>query len=197
MDTTKKPEERKQPGANSGNGDSSQIARRHRQHPQVSVRHPLWGYRPIRIDRGIVPLLEALWDVGIYTANSCQDSPCGMVWIEFMDQYDAEQFLTIVAGIGTTGFDAEAELYPRMRVDIECENPTRPCWQYALWPQDHGFDCDDAETIHTGKPFVRLYPSVRFPRADYDCVLCLLRHHNQRLQAAAGACATVNAGGAQ
>jgi len=48
------------------------------------------------IDVEIAPLIRSLWEAGIETVMSCQDTGNGWVWIEFADLEGLEEFVTIV-----------------------------------------------------------------------------------------------------
>ncbi len=77
------------------------------QHKQVKVKY---GDRFITVDEKIKPLLEALWDRGIDTLNSCQENRPGVAWIEFMTAADAEEFLNLAHELGDEDMKLRIEM---------------------------------------------------------------------------------------
>ena len=69
------------------------------EHKQTAIHDPA-SDTMIEVDERIAPLLEAIWDCGIITCNSCQENKPGIIWIEFLAAEDAEAFLTrIISGL--------------------------------------------------------------------------------------------------
>lgn len=68
-----------------------------KKHPYKWLVDP-YGDR-IQIDKEIVPLMQKVWGMGLYTFNSCQDN-FGYVWVEFGDAEDASFFLSLIARRG-------------------------------------------------------------------------------------------------
>src|SRR4051812_11598389 len=63
-------------------------------HPTVTLTAP--DAHGVEIDVDIAPLIEALWQLGVRTVESCQESQPGFVWIAFANAADALDFLRAV-----------------------------------------------------------------------------------------------------
>jgi len=64
-------------------------------HEQTEIFYP--GYHEfIKVDIGIAPLLQTLWNLGIRTCNSCEENEPGIIWIEFYSIKDLEKFLKML-----------------------------------------------------------------------------------------------------
>jgi hypothetical protein len=59
------------------------------QHKQVAITH---GEVTVEVDEGMASLLEALWQRGIDTTASCQESDGGYAWVAFDAVEDAIRF---------------------------------------------------------------------------------------------------------
>jgi hypothetical protein len=123
----------------------------------------------VPIDYEIAPLIEALWERGIDTLNSCQDNgPGHKVWIEFATAYDAMRFLNAV--IGRLG--DYRTLYGRA---MGTTMDTPGAWTYAVLPHNYGIEeliiDDELEERRIGPNDVDFAISIRFPRRDLAPVL--------------------------
>ena len=58
--------------------------------------HVTFGDQHADIDKAIAPLVKEMWRAGIVTSQSCQDSPSGWIWLEFVSSFALEKFLNIV-----------------------------------------------------------------------------------------------------
>jgi hypothetical protein len=61
-------------------------------HETVKVKVGKWK---ADIDVLLAPLIEAIWKIGIYTYQCCQESHAGLAEIEFPGTAEVEQFLQI------------------------------------------------------------------------------------------------------
>lgn len=72
-------------------------------HPTVDVYYPFWRLN-IQVDKEIVPLLGAIWKLGIPTENSCQDDRhSGEIWICFSSPTYLAKFIDLLIKYGTLG----------------------------------------------------------------------------------------------
>ena len=71
-----------------------------------SVRHSkvhvTFGEQHADIDKGIAPLIREMWQADIMTSQSCQDSPPGWTWVEFVSSFELEKFLNVVGDYENT-----------------------------------------------------------------------------------------------
>jgi hypothetical protein len=75
-------------------------------HPTVALTDP--NGQGVEIDVDIAPLIEGLWRKGVLTAQSCQESIHGYVWIAFLDVGDALDFLEALGLSDATVSDQDA-----------------------------------------------------------------------------------------
>jgi hypothetical protein len=142
-------------------------------HKQTAILDPASNMM-IEVDEGIAPLLEAIWNCGIITCNSCQENRPGIIWIEFLASEDAEAFLTrVVSGLDPINRPGAGNwLYSRM-------TGGDGGWQYAAHPHDarEYFDEEGGSIeLNALKPCkIALSISVRIPAADYEWLCTLLR----------------------
>ena len=129
-----------------------------------------------QIDTHIAPLIEAIWQSGIRTHNSCEDNiPKGYIWIAFLNEKDTIQFFNII-------FQGESTSDERVERAFAAYPWTPNGWIYETefidddgheGRDDDDVDDDDEEKEDTPKyvhDVVTSY-SVRFPRMDYPFVL--------------------------
>ena len=139
------------------------------EHKQATILDPT-SNETIEVDEGLAPLLEAIWDFGIMTRNSCQENKPGIIWIEFLTAKDLEAFLTcIISGLDPVGSsNADGQLYSR----ILGENGG---WQYNVHPHDSREYIDEEKSmveLDTSEPCgIALSISIRFPVEDYERLL--------------------------
>ncbi len=101
----------------------------------------------VEIDCGIAPLIQAIWNAGLVTFNSCQDRTKestpkpGIAWIEFADAGNAETVLSIIDG-------GEVDIHDADQFNL------------TAVPMEVG-DEDEA-------PDIRLSISMRYPHALTD-----------------------------
>ena len=142
-------------------------------HKQTAILDPASNIM-IEVDEGIAPLLEAIWNCGIITCNSCQENRPGIIWIEFLASEDAEAFLTrVVSGLDPINRPGAGNwLYSRI-------TGGEGGWQYAAHPHDaREYIDEEGETMELNalKPCkIALSISVRIPAADYERLCTLLR----------------------
>jgi len=142
------------------------------QHKQTAILDPA-SNKMVEVDRGIAPLLKAIWNLGIATCNSCQENKPGLVWIEFLQADDAEAFLThVISGLDPVNTPkANNWLYSR----IMGQNGG---WQYNAHPHDFREYIDEKNEmveLNTSEPCrITLSISIRFPVEDYDRLLVLV-----------------------
>ncbi len=135
----------------------------------VNLDHPTVLVDGVPIDVEIAPLIEALWERGIDTLNSCQDNGENhSVWIEFASPPDASNFLNIV--IGRLG--DYRTLYGRA---LGTTMDTPDAWTYAVLPMNYGIEesivDDEVRERRIGQNDVDFFISIRFPRRDLAVVL--------------------------
>lgn len=113
-----------------------------------------------------MPLLLVLWDRGIRTCNSCQETNPGFMWIEFVRFDDLKKFIDILLdGISYQNL----ALYNRIMGNA---------WRYEISLLDNRKDFLDQEEMDgptfmnfSRKSDIDISPSVRFPISDFDMVL--------------------------
>ena len=123
----------------------------------------------VAIDVEIAPLIKVLWERGIETLNSCQDSGDNhWVWIEFATPLDASKFLN--AAIGR--FGDHRTLYGRA---MGTSMDTPDAWTYQVFPVNYGIEesivDDEVQERRIGPNDVDFSISIRFPRRDMSTVL--------------------------
>jgi hypothetical protein len=155
------------------------------EHRQIPILDPTSNLM-IEVDEGIAPLLQAMWDSGIATCNSCQENKPGMIWIEFLRAEDTEEFLTcITLGLDTVSRpEADDWLYPRILGQLIGQNIG---WQYSAHPHDFREDVDwerGTVELNTSEPcIIALSISIRFPTQDYKGLLELITKRNELVSA--------------
>jgi hypothetical protein len=146
-------------------------------HPQVHIEH---GDQSADVDEDIAEFILATWRLGLWTLMSCQDNEGAegeggprRVWVQ-LPALDAEQFLSIVAGVCPDEVDQLDPdcLYNRVIPEVEPEDwetfRRGRMWHYAALPEDmRGVPGESAQ--------VDLAVSVRFPFTDLPEVLARLR----------------------
>jgi hypothetical protein len=137
-------------------------------HKQVSIT---WQDRQAEVDKGLAPLILALWKLDIDTCNSCQENMPGIAWIEFLTSMDAEEFLNIVA-VHPEEFDAAPScetMYDRI---VGCG--TEDDWQYDAHAFNYGVDeeivGDEVGETPIGPTDFGFSISIRFPRTDLPLI---------------------------
>ena len=142
------------------------------EHKQTAILDPA-SNTMIEVDERIAPLLEAIWNCGIITCNSCQENKPGIIWIEFLAAEDAEAFLTrVVSGLDPINSpDADNWLYSRIK-------GLDGGWQYTAHPHDVreyiDEECGTVELNASQSCGFTLSISIRFPVDDYEKLCDLL-----------------------
>jgi hypothetical protein len=142
------------------------------EHKQAAILEPA-SNKMIEVDERIAPLLEAIWNCGIITCNSCQENKPGIIWIEFLAAEDAEAFLTrIVSGLDPINRpEADNWLYSRI-------TGSNDGWQYTAHPHDIreyiDQECGTLELNASQPCGFTLSISIRFPVSDYERLCDLL-----------------------
>ena len=154
------------------------------EHRQAAILDPA-SNQVIEVDEGIAPLLQAIWNSGITTCNSCQENKPGIIWIEFQAPGDAEAFLTrVISGLDPVNSpDAGDWLYSRI---IGANGG----WHYTAHPHDAREYIDEEkgtmELNSSESCGIALSISIRFPVGDYERVCDLVGRQLQSAIAAAG-----------
>jgi hypothetical protein len=136
------------------------------EHKQTAIRD-IAADRLVEVDEGIAPLLQAIWNLGINTCNSCQENRPGIIWIEFLAAKDAEAFLTcVVSGLDPVNSpEADDWLYSRI---IGANGG----WQYSAHPHDTREYINEERGIielnASESCEIALSISIRFPVRDYE-----------------------------
>jgi hypothetical protein len=142
------------------------------EHKQIAILDPA-SNTMIEVDERIAQLLEAIWNCGIITCNSCQENKPGIIWIEFLAAEDAEAFLTrVVSGLDPINSpEADNWLYFRIK-------GLDGGWQYAAHPHDVreyiDEECGTVELNASQSCGFTLSISIRFPVSDYETLCNLL-----------------------
>jgi len=142
------------------------------EHKQTAIHDPA-SDTMIEVDERIAPLLEAIWDCGVVTCNSCQENKPGIIWIEFLAAEDAEAFLTrVVSGLDPINSpEADNWLYSRI-------TGADDGWQYTTHPHDAREYIDEEygtiELKASQSCAITLSISIRFPVGDYERLCDLL-----------------------
>ena len=142
------------------------------EHRQTAILDPS-SRMMIEVDERIAPLLEAIWNYGIITCNSCQENEPGIIWIEFLAAVDAEAFLTrVVSGLDPINRpDADNWLYSRITGVVGG-------WRYSAHPHDaREYIDEENSTIELNASescAIALSISIRFPIEDYERLCDLL-----------------------
>ena len=133
------------------------------EHRQVGCYDP-WEYETVMIDRGIAPLIRAIWDLEIRTVNSCQENQPGIMWIEFVSSYDFEKFLKAAIP------ERDGELWESAHI----------CWDLTASVTDTSCEIVNDTVIYNDPPEFAVYVSARFPAEQYKLILKnVLAYNNQ------------------
>lgn len=153
--------------------------RRTRKHKTVPLK---CGDQEADIDCEIAPLIHEMWKANIETSQSCQASPQGYIWLQFLDQIELAKFLNIISR-----FDpAKNSLFDRMQHGYDRRvRPRRGQWVFETVVRDWSVDeveLDDGwyEQISAGEPDYVILSAVHFPCRDLPLVLERLAAYNRR-----------------
>jgi hypothetical protein len=124
------------------------------EHRQVGCYDP-WEHETVMIDRGIAPLIRAIWDLGIRTVNSCQENQPGIMWIEFESSYDFEKFLKAAI------LKRDGELWESAHIR----------WDLTASVTDTSCEIVNDRVIYYDPPDYAVYVSARFPVEQYKELL--------------------------
>jgi hypothetical protein len=152
--------------------------------PSSAAHHTIHisvGDQQADVDKKIAPLVKAMWQAGITTTQSCQDSPPGWVWLEFPTTYDLERFLNAV-GVYE---DTVGSLHDRMLHGYDrLGRPRVGQWVYAAIVHDLAVNIIDDKGAereeYTGTPDFAIFISVNFPQADLSRVRKRIRGFNRK-----------------
>jgi hypothetical protein len=164
-------------------------------HPQVKLWHPLHN-EETEVDEKLAPFLELLWNNGIDTMMSCQDTPhpgrednssCGRVWLQFPEPEEAVKFLKLCVPNPPTADFAPESLYNRVYIHWWPDHWPRSCradldntpvdfnlwvWNIHLSNINHctwNENGDEAvEESFLGDPWPSFAVAVRFPFTDIE-----------------------------
>ncbi|MCJ7444764.1 MAG: transposase [Methanotrichaceae archaeon] len=142
-------------------------------HKQKEVFYP--GHHEfIEVDTIIAPLLQAIWNAGVRTCNSCEENEPGIIWIEFYSIEDLEKFLKIIIlSLGNEINDhPEANDWFCYRVLGYCGERLKP-WHYDAHPNIIP-KRPNQKKIYSRNIFscnIEISVSLRFPKEDLDDVL--------------------------
>jgi hypothetical protein len=118
----------------------------------------------IDIDQNISLLVHEISKTGIKTTNSCENSvPHGYIWLEFLSEYDLNEFLNIIF----LDNDINSEIYKRT---FELPYYEQDIWLFNLYLEN--------DIIENKINNINIFPSIRFPRTDHDYVLDKLKKFN-------------------
>lgn len=142
------------------------------EHRQIAILDPTSDYM-IEVDEGIAPLLNAIWNSGITTCNSCQENKPGIIWIEFLRSKDTEAFLTcVISGLDPIN-SPEGDNWLYLRIIGQ-----KGGWQYNAHPHDFREYVDEDTGVielNASEPCgIALSISIRFPVGDYETLLNLI-----------------------
>ena len=143
--------------------------------------HVMFGDQQADIDKGIAPLVKNMWRANIATCQSCQDSPPGWIWLEFVSHYELEKFLDIVGAYENT----VGSLHDRMLQGYDrLSRPRVGQWRYEAIVHDMAVDIVEDSTgdreEYAGSPNFAVFISVNFPHADLPQVLARLKRFSRR-----------------
>jgi hypothetical protein len=124
------------------------------EHRQMGCYDP-WEHETVMIDRGIAPLIRAIWDLEIRTVNSCQENQPGIMWIEFVTSYDFEKFLNAAIP------KRDGELWESAHIE----------WDLTASVTDTSFEIVNDTIIYNDPPEYAVYVSARFPVEQYKVIL--------------------------
>ena len=143
--------------------------------------HVTLGDRQADIDEKIAPFVKEMWRADIVTSQSCQDSPPGWIWLEFVSQFHVETFLNIVGDYENT----VGSLHDRMLHNYDrLARPRVGQWRFEAIVHDMGVDIveDGAgeREEYAGCPDFAVFISMHFPQDDLPQLLARLRRFNRR-----------------
>ena len=112
-------------------------------HRQVPTYNPIFGVS-FEVDEGLVEILKLIWDLGLATEDSCQESrgKPGMVKITFILPYEAEQFVSLVFTNIEKKIDYDEETTYQRIIRHGCKK----CWEFEIFPEYVG-NVDDVKEI--------------------------------------------------
>ena len=130
----------------------------------------------VKIDKKISELLKLIWNLDLYTLNSCQENKPGKIWIHFIDTDNAERFLKLILS-KITDMKKYNYLYSRILNDHSFDESL--LWEYDIILDDFrdAFDIKK-ESWYTdfNKPCdIGLSVSIRFPISDYKTLCDILK----------------------
>jgi hypothetical protein len=102
-----------------------------RKHRAVRVKV---GPQKAEIDKGLAPLITAIWEANIHTVMSCQETWPGIAWIQFLPG-ELAAFLNLVTSVA-----GQDELYDRIH---GVGSDSVPGWKYTGTVFDCNYDKDE------------------------------------------------------
>ena len=141
--------------------------------------HLTIGDDDAEIDVKIASLVKEMWQAGITTTQSCQDSPPGWIWLEFASSGDLAKFLNIVGEYQNrlgSFHDRMLHGYDRL------SRPRVGQWGYQAIVHDMAVDIVEdgvgEREEYAGSPDFVVLLSLQFPQRDLRRVLTRLRRFN-------------------
>ncbi len=146
-------------------------------HEQTEVLYP--GYHEfVKVDIRIAPLLQALWNLGIRTCNSCEENEPGIIWIEFYSIKELEKFLKlIIHSLGDRIHShPEAQDWFCYRL-LGYSGDSLVPWRYDAHPNVTPIRSNQKRIYskNTSSCRVELSVSIRFPQDDFETILKLMK----------------------
>lgn len=140
-----------------------------RRHPTERVTVGDWDEQ---IDVEIAPLVRSIWEAGIETVMSCQDTFDGLTWIEFATLEGFERFLNAIHQTASK----DSPLLERITWDSDdCDS----WWTYELVPCLYcPGEQEGAQSTPRQPGGMSLDLSLRFPRTDLPEVTRLMALFN-------------------
>jgi hypothetical protein len=145
----------------------------------------VWNAKQVDVDEELAPLILALWQAGLDTWNSCQETGFdGPVWIEFDAPRDARAFLKL-AGRGDLLKDEQAGGHDGDQVagwhyEIHTGNPLRHLQVPETVPLRVEYERNGVRWSEPNPACFELYRcSIRFPRADLAATLERVQTNSQ------------------
>ena len=130
-------------------------------HPQVTVDY--FGY-PIKVDEGMVELLQLIWKAGYETNNSCQDNH-GNIWIAFDNVYQFHKMVQMA-------HDYDLKVNDEVWTTDTLKNFLDENVKTVINIGDDGHVEDDE---YFPGPNIELHVSIRFPKEKKEEFIRLWR----------------------
>jgi hypothetical protein len=144
-------------------------------HKQVKVHYPFDQKETIEVDEGIAELLKLMWDMGVRTQYSCQESRPNYMWLN-IPYFSAQQWLGMLALNRDSDLNTnQSSLYGRM-MGLEDSNN----WEYELSVKDFGrkFNSGSAKASsdYDDKPMIDFTLIMWVPITDKGLIMERLKN---------------------